>query len=49
MMANIASPCWGLIDPDDGDGNKIIFKMTKGLDEEEKFDLTTKNIGKFGD
>ena len=49
MMANIENPCRGLIDPDDGDRKKMIFKMTKGLDDEDKFYLTSKNIGNFRD
>ena len=48
-MANIANPYRGLIDPDDADGKKMIFKMTKGLDESDKFNLTSKNIGDFRD
>ena len=27
----------------------MILKMTKGLDEDDKFDLTSKNIGVFRD
>lgn len=48
-MANIANPYRGLIDPDDADGKKMFFKMTKGLDESDKFNLTSKNIGDFRD
>ena len=48
-MANIANPCRGNINPDDSDRKKMIFKMTKVLKGEDKFDLTSKNISDFRD
>ena len=48
-MANIANPCRGVVDPDDSYGSKIFFKMTKGLEDEDKFDLTSGNISDFRD
>ena len=38
-----------MIDPDDWESKKMIFKMTKGLDDEDKFDMTSKNIRDFRD
>ena len=40
-MVNISNPHQENIDPNDGNRNKIIFKMTKGLEDEDKFDLTS--------
>ena len=48
-MANIANPYRVPIDPDNADSKKTNFKTTKGLDENDKFDLTSKNIGDFKD
>ena len=47
MMANIANDHRGLIDPHDGDSKKMFFNATKGLDNENKFEMTSKNIGDF--
>ena len=44
-MQNIANPRRGQID--DWHGKQIIFKMIKGLDDEDKFDLESKNISDF--
>ena len=48
-IANAANPCRGQIDPDDSDGKKMMLKIAKGPDDENKFDLTSKNISEFRD
>ena len=46
-MAKIANPCQGDMDHGDGDRKKMIFKMLKGLEDEDGFDLRSMNISDF--
>ena len=48
-MANIANPYRLPIDPDNADSKKMNFKVAKGLDENDKFDLTSNIIGDVRD
>ena len=48
-MANIENIHRGEINPDDGDGKNMNFKMTKGFDYDNKFELTSRNISNFRD
>ena len=48
-MVNIANPYCGTIDSDDAGNKKMICKMMREFDNEDKFDFTQKYISDFRD